>query len=99
MNDDDENNNIVKFGTVQGGKAQTEDESIPVNEYVIVTRTDDGGTEEHYAEGFLLFTSQHIAVMRDTGAGALPVLVVPLTQVLLAQLVEDDEILDDEIPF
>jgi hypothetical protein len=56
-------------------------------DYVIIDRQGN----EHYHSGFLLFTSQHIAVMRETPKGALPVFVIPLDQVYLAELIEDDE--------
>lgn len=47
-------------------------------------------------EGFLVFTSQHVAVMRDTGeTGAIPVLVVPLNRVRYAAI---DEEVDEEDP-
>lgn len=64
--------------------------SIPESDYVIINHQG----EEMFATGFLLFTSHHVAVMRDTGNGALPILVVPLTAVAYAALVEDDD--DDE---
>lgn len=68
-------------------------QEVPESNYVVTTMNG----EELYASGFLLFTSHHIAVMRDTGMGALPVLVVPLNMVHSAELVEDDDL--DELPF
>ena len=68
-------------------------ETIPEVDYII---TDVDG-EEFYASGFLLFTSHHFAVMRDTGLGALPVLVLPLHRVRMAELVESDD--EDGAPF
>lgn len=95
MTDETKDDNVFRFGSIQGGKTEdTDADALPINEYVIVTHNG----EEHFAEGFLLFTSQHIAVMRETPEGALPVLVVPLVQVVFAQLVEDDdgsEVFDD----
>lgn len=90
------------FRVITGGKSeyvaeqatptQPAQSDIPQNVYVIV----DINGDEHFAEGFLLFTSQHIAIMRDTGSGALPILVMPLDKVFSAELLEDDsdEIID-----
>lgn len=95
--DEIEDKNV--FRILDGGKERNvtaivpDSDSIPQNPYVI---TDVDG-EEYYADGFLLFTSQHMAVMRDNAAGALPILVVPLHRVKSAELVEDDEELD--LPF
>ena len=63
------------------------DDLVPVYEYVIT----DTQHNEHFASGFLLFTSQHIAVMRDTPRGALPIFVMPLSEVYCAELLEDDD--------
>lgn len=93
--DETEDKNV--FRILDGGKersvtAITPDEDvIPQNPYVIT----DIDNDEYVAEGFLLFTSQHMAVMRDNGKGALPVLVIPLGRVKSAELVEDD----DDAPF
>lgn len=59
----------------------------PENDYVICTVDGD----ELYGTGFLVFTSHHIAVMRDIEQGALPVLVVPLDKVKFAEIVENEE--------
>lgn len=74
-------------------------QDIPESEYVIVTHADANNPEgrEYFATGFLLFTSHHVAIMRDTGLGALPILVVPLANVLMAEIVEPDE--DETAPF
>lgn len=81
MNDD---NNIFRLVSDQVPQAE---ESVPVYDYFIV----DTDGNEHFASGFLLFTSQHIAIMRDTDKGALPVFVIPLSNVKFAELAEDDE--------
>lgn len=87
--DDDETNNVFRFGSVNGGKGGSDAESsIPINDYVLT----DVDNQELYATGFLVFTSQHVAVMRDYGKGAIPVLVVPLDRTKYAELVEDDEV-------
>jgi hypothetical protein len=89
---EDTNDNKNVFQILAGGK--TEDVTLavepgtPVNEYVIIDK--DG--QEHFAEGFLIFTSQHVAIMRDAPDGALPVLVMPLSDVKRAELVEDEEV-------
>lgn len=99
--DDKDDKNVFKM--ISGGKDITPkvaaeptvapEETIPMNPYEIITIND----ERLYAEGFLLFTSQHIAVMRDNGSGALPVLVVPLNMVKYAELCEVDD--ESELPF
>lgn len=84
MNDDD--NNILQFGAIKGGKT-AEEEGIPENNYVV---TDLDG-EEFYASGFLIFTPHHCAIMQDFGKGAVPVLVLPLLRVAAAEMVPDEE--------
>ncbi len=82
------NDNIVTLAPA--GK----DAAIPESSYVVV----DVNGEEHYADGFLVFTSAHIAVMREIpGLGALPVLVLPLPMVKKAELLEDDD--EEDAPF
>ncbi len=96
MTDDTKDGNVFRFGSIPGGKTDTDTKSteeIPENRYLITT---DNG-EEYESTGFLLFTSQHVAVMRDTGAGALPVLVIPLARVMAAELLEDEDV--EELPF
>lgn len=85
----DNNDNIFQLGSVKGGKDNDGDAGIPVNDYVIM---DIDGTE-FFGTGFLIFTSQHIAIMKDNGNGAVPVLVVPIGRVKAAELYED---LDDD---
>lgn len=87
------NDNV--FNLVPGTKGE-DDSKLPVNRYYITNI--DG--QEYPAEGFLIFTSQHVAVMRDFGDGAIPVLVMPLSQLKVTELVEDDnEDDDEEVPF
>lgn len=88
MNDDD---NIISLGSITGGKAKQEEPETPENTYVI---TDIDGFEWEET-GFLIFTSAHCAVMRESAAGALPLLVVPLARVKAAEILEDGE----ELPF
>jgi len=91
----DNDNNV--FSMIAGGKpekTEDEDNGLPTNSYVI----EDIVGNEHYADGFLVFTSQHIAVMQDRGKGAIPVLVLPLDQVRVAEIV-NDEVEDEEAPF
>lgn len=82
MDDDD---NIVNFNQVQGGKAADAD-GIPENDYVIV----DVEGNEFYATGFMIFTPHHLAIMADTGKGAIPVLVMPLARVKFAEIYDED---------
>jgi hypothetical protein len=81
------NDNIF---TIQGGKKDEDDDTLPLNEYTIIDIDGD-----HWpAEGFLVFTSQHVAVMRDTGKGAIPAMCIPLDRVKVAGLTS--ELFDDE---
>lgn len=93
MNDDD-NGNVIKFGAVQGGKADQEDD-IPQHNYMIETITGN----QVGAKGFLVFTPQHIAIMRNLPEGALPVLVVPLDKVAYTKIVEIMDADNPELPF
>lgn len=83
MNDD---GNILHFGSVKGGKEDKENK-IPTNNYVVL----DADNEQFFGSGFMIFTSHHLAIMRDEGDGAVPVLVLPISRVKAAELVEDDE--------
>lgn len=85
MSDD----NIIKFGSVQGGK--TDEDAIPFNQYVIV----DINGDEYYHEGFLLFTSQHVAIMQDRDGSTVPVFMMPLTYLKVCEIVDDEEVAED----
>lgn len=87
MNDNNNNDNVFRLGAVQGGK---DTDSIPEDNYVV---TDIDGME-FYATGFMIFTPHHLAIMKDEGRGAIPVLVVPIGRVRAAELSE--EVDDDE---
>lgn len=80
--DDDENPNVFKFGTVNGGKGEEPDDKIPHNDYVVI----DSDDNEFEINGFLIFTPHHLAIMRDEGTGAVPALVIPIGRVKVAGL-------------
>jgi hypothetical protein len=84
---EDDNNVFRPFQTVKGGKG--EENSLPINDYVIV----DIDNNEFYGTGFLIFTPYHLAIMRDRGGGAVPVICVPINRVKVAEL--DEEIHDE----
>lgn len=86
------NDNV--FGIVQGGKGEAEDQKFPVNVYAIM----DQDHTEHLHSGFMIFTSQHLAVMRDDGHGAIPIFVIPLQNVKYAEVLEEEEE-QEEMPF
>lgn len=77
------------FKMFEGGKGDTTQpaptDTIPTNSYEI---TDIDG-DMYGAEGFLIFTAQHVAIMRDEGAGAIPVLVMSLNRLKVAELTEE----------
>jgi len=82
---DNDNNNIFKV--MPGGKAANQSDQFPTDTYAIVCKNG----RELLADGFLIFTSQHVTVMRDKGKGAIPVLLVPLIDIEFAEIVDDDE--------
>ena len=79
------------FKVIQGG-GKTDDTKTEVYDYEI----EDLDGNVFNALGFLIFTTQHVAIMRDEGSGPIPVLIVPLGLVKAASLV-DEEL--DEAPF
>jgi hypothetical protein len=81
-----DNDNIVKFGSVTGGKETKEEKGIEEFDYVII----DIDNEEWYETGFLIFTTHHVAIMHDAGPGAVPALIVPLDRVRAARLVDEE---------
>lgn len=82
-----EDNNIVQL--IKGGKE--DEQTLPFYEYVIVDRTG----REFYHDGFLLFTSQHVAIMQDRGQHTVPVFLLPLSELSFLEIIDDDEIVDD----
>jgi len=90
----DENDNVFRFGAISGGKAEEDEPRIPTNDYIIT----DMDNNELFGRGFLIFTPHHIAIMRDFGAGAVPVLVLPLGRIKAAEL-NEEEPEESVIPF
>lgn len=79
MNDD---NNIVPFGQIQGGKPAEDPDAIPDNPYYF----QDIEGNEFFAEGYLIFTSHHVAVMENTDNGPVVGLLLPLSRVKVCEL-------------
>lgn len=94
MSDDNEETEKKVFNIFQGGRTeQPEDEKqIPELEYVIV----DQDNNRFDIKGFVVFTPQHLALMRDDGKGPIPILVMPLTNVKFAGLAKDLDLTDDD---
>ncbi len=95
-NDNTTEDGSTTFRLITGGKT-TEgppQPALPQNAYVVV----DINGDEHFHEGFLVFTSQHVAIMRDTPTGGLPVFLMPLDKVFAVEFLEDDpdEVFDNE---
>ena len=84
-----DNDNIVPFGQVKGGKP--DEAEIPMNEYIIV----DLQGRDFYHVGFLLFTSQHVAIMQERGGHTVPVFMAPLSNISFVEVIDDEEVLDD----
>lgn len=94
--DDEDKTNIFKFGAISGGKDEETEDKIPHNDYVII----DNDGNEFDVNGFLIFTPNHLAVMQDVGAGAIPALVLPLGRVKVAALAAVlGEPEDEALPF
>lgn len=96
MSDDKDKNpekdNVFRFGSLDGGKsgptAPPAEDGIPEFSYVVT----DIDHNDFYADGFLIFTPHHLAIMSEIdGRGAVPVLVLPINRVIAAELVEDEE--------
>lgn len=79
--DDD---NVLQFGVTEGGKKE---DAFPKNSYCV---TDIDGIE-WYAEGFLVFTPHHVAIMASTDKGAIPSLVLPIGRVKAAEMFDDEQ--------
>jgi hypothetical protein len=75
---------VINFN---GGQTQTDGDEYVTNDYVIT----DIHNVEFFATGFLIFTSQHVAIMRESDKGALPIFLMPLDKVHSVELIEDDD--------
>lgn len=82
MSDD----NIIQFGSFDGGKSDKD--MFPSNPYII----EDIDGNVYGAEGYLIFTSQHVCIMESTEDGAIPSVMIPLIRLKVVELTEDDEI-------
>ncbi len=80
-----DNDNI--FSIHNGGKKASGENTLPVNDYCLIDMTG----EEFFGTGFLIFTSHHVAIMRDNGDGAVPVTMMPLANLKVAEIVEEEE--------
>lgn len=80
---------IINIGEVKKMREEEKKANkVPTFTYVLINH--DG--EEFVDEGYLIFTAQHVAVMRDLGdIGSVPATVMPLTEVKIVQVVNDDE--------
>lgn len=88
--DDNEDHptNVFQIGAIRGGKTEevaSEEVTFPINDYTVV----DVDGSDWYATGFLVFTPHHVAVMKKTGQGAVPGLVIPINRVKAAFIDED----------
>jgi len=81
--------NVFQLGQIKGGKPEAD--QLPNNEYLIVDKNQD----EHYHKGFLLFTSQHVAIMQDRNDHTIPVFMMPLAELAFLEVVDDEEIIDN----
>jgi hypothetical protein len=80
--------NKFPFGVVKGGKGDEDSEALPEDNYAILDMDDN----EFFGTGFLVFTPYHVAIMRDKGKGAVPVLLLPLNRVKIAEVVDEEDL-------
>ena len=82
------NDNVLQFGAPNNktGSSETGDKFPEYNSVVV-----DFEGVEFYGRGFLIFTPHHCAILTDFGNGAVPVLVVPLIRVKVAEMAADEE--------
>lgn len=72
----DDDNNIIKFGSIEGGKSG--DKEFPANPYVIVDIDDI----EYDCEGYLIFTTHHVCIMEEGDEnGPVTALMIPMSRV------------------
>lgn len=85
----DDENNVFQFGTIQGGKAnEPKEKEFPTNPYVIVDIDD----HEWEFDGYLIFTSQHIAIMEEGDEnGPVTAFMMPIGRLKFVSLIEDTE--------
>lgn len=80
--------NVYRFGAVQGGKAADDKDGFPSNDYVII----DIDEKEYFATGFLIFTPSHLCIMDERGGkGPVPVFVMPIARVKWSEILEEDD--------
>ena len=78
MSDD----NVMQFGVFDGGK--NDKDVFPSHPYSI----EDIEGNIYSAEGYLIFTSQHVCVMENVEDGAIPAIMIPLHRLKVVELVE-----------
>lgn len=82
------NDNVIPF------KVADKEPKLPNNDYLVV----DINNEEFDVNGFLVFTTHHIAVMKEVDGNSIPSFVLPLHRLDHVELI-DDEGVDTELPF
>lgn len=82
-----DNDNVVPFGSRSRPATLETGDGFPENNYVV----EDIDDVEYFGTGFLIFTPHHCAIMKDFGKGAVPVLVVPLHRVKVAEIASDED--------
>lgn len=86
--DNDNEDNVVKFGSIQGGKAK-DDKEFPSNPYVIL----DVDDEEHYYDGYMIFTTHHVCIMQEGDDGTpVTAFMIPMHRVKDVSLAVEDEV-------
>jgi hypothetical protein len=83
----DDDNNIIQFGSIQGGKETKDEDDFPANPYVL----EDIDGNEWGASGYLIFTTHHVCIMENTPKGPVPGVMLPLSRLKVAELATEDE--------
>ena len=77
----DTTDNVI---TLAVANDKTPENTLPFHDYRVV----DIEGKTYLASGFLIFTTAHVAVMRDEGNGASPILILPLVRLAVAELAD-----------
>ena len=84
------------FELLSGGKQQlADDDKLPETDYCLTLHD----RTQVFGHGFMIFTTNHVAIMSDTGAGSIPVAMVPLSNLAYAQTCDDEDYDEEEAPF
>lgn len=90
-NNDDNGQKVFPFAVIDGvGSVSNVAKEPEPTEFDYVIRTRDG--EEYFERGFCIFTSAHVAIMKELGPQtAMPLVIVPLDNLQVCFHVPEDD--------